>query len=283
MRPPTGRSSPGNASSCGRRSRTRRISTTRRFTDAPIHDAPIQDTPAAAAGEGEVGIRTTGDDETLWPPDPAADAGTRPSTDGLPAAELDPVRLGTSTRRLDEEFVPFVTDVIGTRAALEVQSSPRKRHLVEELMRRIVETEGPLSTGRLARLVGHAHGLTRVTEDRAAELRRVIPTDLRRDPEEGFVWPKERDPLRWRGFRQYAGRLKERPLEEVALREIANAHVFVANTAMGISLDELLQETYRLFGGTRVSAPVRTRLEAALAVATADGRLAVTGGIVVPR
>ncbi|WP_295696391.1 DUF3320 domain-containing protein [Lapillicoccus sp.] len=207
----------------------------------------------------------------------------RPPTDGLPADELDPVRLGSSARRVDEEFAPYVTDVIGTRSALEVQSSPRKTALVGDLMRHIVEIEGPVSTGRLARLVGHAHGLTRVTEERAAELRRVVPSDLRRDPEEGFVWPESRDPLRWKGFRRYAGPLKERPLDEVALREIANALVFVADTAMGISLDELVKETYRLFGGNRVTPPVRARMETALAVATGDGRLAVTGGLVVPR
>ncbi|MEO7060143.1 MAG: DUF3320 domain-containing protein, partial [Lapillicoccus sp.] len=265
--------------------------------DAVIADL-VRETHAAAQrpqGVGErvvVGARSPVQDAATTGPSEASGAGVTPegpasetiaSPDLYLPQELDPVGLATTNARLDEDYVPFVTDVIGTRSALEVQASPRKRRAVEDLMRRIVATEGPVSPGRLARLVGHAHGLTRVTEDRAAELRRVIPAELRRDSEEGFVWPESRDPLRWKGFRRYAGSIKDRPLDEVALREIANAMVFVADTAMGISLDELVKETYRLFGGSRVTAPVRTRMDSALAVATADGRLAVTGGVVVPR
>ena len=108
----------------------------------------------------------------------------------------------------------------------------------------------------------------------------MIPTDLIRDPEEGFLWPAERDPLRWNGFRTWAGTLKERPLEEIPLREIANAHAAIARSAMGIEVDELLRQTLRTFNGTRLTDAPRQRLAAALTLAQQLGQVHVGGGVV---
>jgi hypothetical protein len=200
----------------------------------------------------------------------------------LTAQEADPIGLGTAASGMEEDYVPYVTDVIGRRSALDAVAAGRGVHRVQELMREIVDVEGPVSTGRLARLVAHAHGLTRVVDDRVAQLSGIVPADLRRDAEEGFVWPERRDPLRWRGFRRHAGPVKERPLEEVALREIGNAMVYIASNAMGIGVDELFKETYRIFGGNRVTPSTKDRLTAALEVVTRERRLAVVGGVAVP-
>ena len=121
-----------------------------------------------------------------------------------------------------------------------------------------------MSPTRLAKLVAHAYGLSRVLDDRVVQINRAVPVDVRRDPEEGFVWPPGRDPLRWRGFRRTTGPAKERPLDDVALREIGNAMASIAEHAMGITRDELAKEAYRVFGGTRVTPTARERLDRAL-------------------
>jgi len=114
------------------------------------------------------------------------------------------------------------------------------------------------------------------------QINRAVPGDLRRDPEEGFVWPERREPLRWRGFRRTTGVVKERPLDDVALREIGNAMASIAEHAMGITRDELAKEACRVFGGTRVTPTARERLDRALDVVVREGRVQVVAGIVVP-
>jgi hypothetical protein len=195
----------------------------------------------------------------------------------------DPIWLVSATTDLEESYVPFVTDVIGRRSTLDSLPGGRYVGEVQAVIRDVVETEGPVSPTRLGRMVAHAYGLSRVLDDRVVQINRAVPEDLRRDPEEGFVWPPRRDPLRWRGFRRTTGPAKERPLDDVALREIGNAMASIAEHAMGITRDELAKEAYRVFGGTRVTPTARERLDRALEVIVRDGRVQVVAGVVVPR
>jgi hypothetical protein len=165
----------------------------------------------------------------------------------------DPLGLGSVNGLVEEPFVAFVSDVVGRRSALDALPSGRALGEVQTVIRDVVDTEGPVSPTRLAKLVARAYGLNRVLDDRVVQINRVIPADLRRDPEEGFLWPEARDPLRWKGFRRTSGPTKERPLDDVALQEIGNAMVSIAEHAMGITRDELAKEAVRVFGGTRVT------------------------------
>ncbi|GAA1899540.1 DUF3320 domain-containing protein [Lapillicoccus jejuensis] len=234
--------------------------------DAPVEDDPPQD--AVVADELPPQDTLFGDEALLGaPPAPP------------PAAEADPLGLDGDAGGVAEPFTPYVPPSIRPRAALDGLTTPRRTAAVAVVIREVVEAEGPVSRSRLGRLVAGAHGLTRVTADRQSRLDAVVPGDLRRDAE-GFVWPPERDPLRWEGYRTWDGPPRERPLDDVAVRELANALVDVVLRSMGIGEDELLRETARLFGVGRVTAPVRERLGAALQDAVRDGRLAVRGGVV---
>ena len=159
-------------------------------------------------------------------------------------SSADPIGLVTAANGLEEPYVPFVSEVIGRRNALDSLPGGRYVGEVQAVIRDVVETEGPISPTRLAKLVARAHGLSRVLDDRVAQINRAVPADLRRDPEEGFVWPERRDPLRWTGFRRTTGAAKDRPLDDMALREIGNAMASIAEHAMGITRDELAKEAY---------------------------------------
>ncbi len=286
-----------------------RVATTTVGDGAGPQDVPVQDTPAQdglGAQDGPDPLDGAGPQDGPGPldgpgPGTLADAVANAATDLYPADEADdppagppgipglsdtksdPVGLTAGSTRLEEAFVPFVSDVVARRSALDGLGSGRGVAAVQALVRDVVETEGPVSMARLARLVARAHGLTRVVDHRVTQIAQVVPRDLRRDPEEGFVWPERRDPLRWRGFRRYDGLLKDRPLDDVALREIGNAMAHLVGTAMGIGVDELVKETFAVFGGARVTAPVRARMTTALDLAVREQRVLVVGGVVVPR
>jgi len=162
------------------------------------------------------------------------------------------------------------------------QTRPARRQ-VQQLITEIVELEGPVSIERLARLVAACHGISRVVDSRLADIRSVVPESIRRDPEEGFCWPQARDPLRWQGYRRTAeGGLKDRPLDDVALREIVNAAAFIVRNAMGISTEELIKELVRVFGGSRVTAPLKARISTAIELGARMQILRVSGALVVP-
>lgn len=106
-----------------------------------------------------------------------------------------------------------------------------------------------------------------------------MPDGVRRDREEGFCWPASRDPLTWLGFRT-SDDLKARALADISLVEIANAMASVAAQAMGIGVEELSRQTYKLFGGNRLTEPARERLAAALQVGISRRRLVERGGVI---
>ncbi len=174
----------------------------------------------------------------------------------------------------ESDFGPFPSSVLE-----RLDDDPRAREQVADLINAIVEESGPISMERLGRRVVKAYGRTRLVGDRLAQLRAMVPQSVRRDREETFLWPADRSPQDWTGFRA-SDDLKSRPLTDIALIEIANAMAYVAGQAMGIGEDELCKQTYKLFGGNRLTGAARERLAAALRVGVARERLAVRGGVV---
>ncbi len=199
------------------------------------------------------------------------------------ADPADPVGLERAEPSAAEPFLPYSPALVGVARDLDALAASRRGRQVQDLIRAIVQAEGPIAPARLARHVAHCHGLTRVQGTRQADILRLVPADLRRDAEEHFVWPSGRDPLLWRGYRGYDGPPKERPLEEVAVIEISNALCDLAHRAMGISVEELFKEATRAFGGTRVTEAIRARLGRALDHSVRTERLAVAGSVVMPR
>jgi hypothetical protein len=183
-----------------------------------------------------------------------------------PPADLEPY--------VESEPGPFPSSVLE-----RMDHDPRARREVVEVMRQIVEESGPISVERLGRRLVKAYGRTRLVDHRLAQLRALLPDDVRRDREDGFCWPRTRDPLDWTGFRVSAD-VKARPLPDIALLEIVNAMAYVAGQAMGIGTDELYRQTYKLFGGNRLTEPVRSRLADALRVGVARERLVDRAGVI---
>jgi hypothetical protein len=182
--------------------------------------------------------------------------------------------MGSPEMYRESDLGPFPASVLE-----RLDDDPRARQQVVEVMTEILQESGPISVERLSRRLVKAYGRTRLVGDRLAQLRSMVPHDVRRDREEGFLWPAGRSPQDWTGFR-VSDDLKARPLGDIALIEIANAMASVAAQAMGIDEDELFKQAYRLFGGSRVTEPVRERMTQALEVGVARERLATRGGVV---
>ncbi|MGV8896271.1 MAG: DUF3320 domain-containing protein [Rhodoglobus sp.] len=190
--------------------------------------------------------------------------------------EASTLRVPSVTSANQREFEPWLARAAGGVDTLDRLPSGDATARVEEVIREIVHTEGPVHLVRLAKLTASAFGLERVAQSRMVRIVQCIPSDLRVKNDRVYLWPPNVDPTDWHLFRRSAMG-SDRPLEHVHPTEIANAMVAMCIRDGGLFEDELRRETLRMFGVVRMTANMAALLDAALKVALETGRLELTG------
>ncbi|BBX09940.1 DUF3320 domain-containing protein [Mycolicibacterium aichiense] len=196
-----------------------------------------------------------------------------------PSAASAPVSVRRHADLAD--YSPWMPVVIGGVSVLdEIHTSYNRSHVVK-IAESIIETEAPVHKDRLARLVGGAFGLSRVSEDRKRAIQRVVPQEYARADDADFYWSTGTEPQMWRTVRVPESG-ESRPIDEVSLVELGNAMVVVAEQSGGALKDDLKRQAMALFGVKRMGAGVAARLDSALERAVAVGKLRVlpTGVVV---
>ena len=165
--------------------------------------------------------------------------------------------------------------IIAGQEYLDYLQNPKIRDAVADLVQQLTETEGPVSKQRLAKFVASCFGYSRVVTSRVEAINGMRLDGHSRD-QEGFLYPHKTDP------RQYNDWQKSEPgfgrnASEISLREIGNAMVAIATAAQGVSLDQLVKETTRVFGIQKVSKDTAARFEQAVKLAFMQERLKVNG------
>jgi hypothetical protein len=168
-----------------------------------------------------------------------------------------------------------------TRETLDQIFDPREAAIVSAVAAEVIEQEGPIARDRLAHSVASAFGLTRVSKARADEILGTVPSWFASDEDGAFLWPAHRAPLSWRSFRRSSD-YGSRPIEDIALAEIANAMTALCTTAGGMNEEDLLRETLRIFGGKRITSGISARLLLAMNLALVQSRLHLDGEIIRP-
>lgn len=193
-----------------------------------------------------------------------------------PAAEGAESHSGDTVVDQAELFDPWEPADLLPRNRLDSLQNRAARNHVSGLIAEIVAHEGPIHTGRLARLVANAHGLTRVVQSRVAQIL-VLASAPDAD---GFLWPGAISPESWLGYRTDPH--QRRDIEEIAPVEIANAMAGVAQASGGLVEEQLYTETLDRFGFKRRTQRTAGPLERARELALRTGRLSSQGGYYVP-
>ncbi|MGV3769350.1 MAG: DUF3320 domain-containing protein, partial [Sphingobium phenoxybenzoativorans] len=129
-----------------------------------------------------------------------------------------------------------------------------------ELIARIVAAEAPLSDTQLVQRVARFHGFQRagrIIRERVMGLavkRHHVESDILGGV---CIWPDVVTQQQWQGYRKPAGEDAMRMIEDIPLIELA----FAAQETYG---DDIPLEVARLLGIRRLTAPARTRIEAAV-------------------
>ncbi|GAA3694476.1 DUF3320 domain-containing protein [Terrabacter ginsenosidimutans] len=176
------------------------------------------------------------------------------------------VGASASEKSARPRFTPANTESVGAKDVLDRLPERAAAGVVRAHVLDVIETEGPVETARLARIVARRFGLTTVRAARVDDIVRLIPrAQLRKSKKMGnFAWPVDLDPDVWSGYRR-ADEGASRTLDEVAPQEIANAMLAILEEHEIEYLDDLLRRTADIFGVTRLGVNVRTRLEAVFA------------------
>ncbi len=191
---------------------------------------------------------------------------TSASSASEPALFEVPGGASDSDEESGVQFTPAHMEIVGSKDVLDQLPDRAAASVVRAQVLDVIQTEGPVETGRLARIVARRFGLNTVRAARVDDIVRLVPkAQLRKSKKMGsFAWPVDLDPDVWNGYRRAAGSAS-RTLDEVAPQEIANAMLAVLEEHQIEHVDDLLRRTADIFGVTRLGVKVRTRLEAVFA------------------
>jgi very-short-patch-repair endonuclease len=138
----------------------------------------------------------------------------------------------------------------------------------------LLQAEGPVVLDRLARTLGAAWGLTRMTNRVRERIRLALPPTALVRGEQVFADAAQANAFR--GFRVPVpgDDATERAIEDVPAVELANAIVWLLRQHQALAADDLARETARCFGIARLGNVVRDTMNAAIeAVLAADRAL----------
>ena len=169
-------------------------------------------------------------------------------------------------------FTAWGTTIYGTVKDLDQLPSPRAVEKVRNVMRNIIQAEGPVHKTRLVKLVAESFGLSKVHAARSEAILRHLPTEFVRKSDRSCAWPTSIDPDGWRVARQSSPG-DGRNLDHVALEEIANAMAIVAELSGGMGREEIKREALGVFGGKRMTEGISSRLDKAIERGVKTGRI----------
>lgn len=176
-------------------------------------------------------------------------------------------------------YQPWTVRRLGSIEVLDTLYSRRSASVVREVMRSIIEAEGPVHHERLGKLTCAAFDLSKVNAQRIASVLRLLDSEAHQRDVDGFVWDASIDREAWDAFRPNGPEVLRKP-DHISVVELRNAMVEIVRLSGGIAIDELHQETLRTFGGKRRTTGITARLNQGLQYGVDSGRLELRGELV---
>lgn len=206
----------------------------------------------------------------------------RVETPSTGALVLDKSAVGINIEDIEPfaELTPqLVTD---DKSLLQYTENPEVKRVITESIDFLTRVEGPVHPDRAVSYIAKCFGLSHVRSARSAEILKAIPRARFTRDKEGFVYP---DGVSISSFTTWKRKNKGAPrdIAMISLTELSNAMRDLCNRTHGLERDELLRQTMLAFGPTTLSAPIRKRLEQAVAFAETRGLISLDGDHYVPK
>ncbi|MEQ1507964.1 MAG: DUF3320 domain-containing protein, partial [Myxococcota bacterium] len=208
-----------------------------------------------------------------------ADEPTDPGEDDAPELVIPPAKPEPERYRT-ERYVyaspAFVSD--DPKSLHDADQLDALRRVVQE----VIDVEAPLHVAELTRRVGAAFGVLKVT---AKAQRRVVSIAKKLSPpsvvRDTFVWRAGEDPATYDRVRGPAPDGTLREAEHLPPEEVAAAAAIVLTDNLAMPHADLVRETARLFGLSRMGRKIAEGMAVGIAMLVDRGRAEVQGDRVV--
>lgn len=173
----------------------------------------------------------------------------------------------------------LVTD---DKSMLQYTDHPEIKRVISECIVILTNLEGPVHPDRAVNHIAKCFGLSHVQTARSAAILSSIPRARFTRDDEGFIYP---DGLTISSFKSWrrANKGAPREISMISQTELGNAMRDLCERTHGLEKEELLRQTMLAFGPKTLSAPIRKRLEQALAFTTTRGLITLEGEHYVPK
>ena len=153
---------------------------------------------------------------------------------------------------------------------------PQYRRLILDALEQTVTQEGPISESLLIRRVVQSFGITRAGSRLQGHIHSLLTqTKLKTTSQQGqsFYWPRSQSSKDYTAFRTSDEADYKRDAKELPVQEIANAAFAVLRQQVGLPADDLIRESARLLGYTRMGSALRQAMEDGISYGVRQGIL----------
>ena len=145
---------------------------------------------------------------------------------------------------------------------------------IAKMVERVLQAEAPIEESLLKRRVFECWGLTRETPrvtERFEEVFRNYPMKQTTSGGKNFIWLDNMNPLTYSIYRVPAEGDKKRSVEQIPAEEIINAVKEILDKNVALAKDDLMKETVKIFGYTRVNEASAQMVNVAISYAEQRG------------
>ena len=138
---------------------------------------------------------------------------------------------------------------------------------IQTAFRRIIDTEAPISRKALYRKVLAAWNVTRLTPKTEARLDSILAkleVKYTREGDNVFCWKTVQDPVAYAIYRTEDSSGNKRTMDEISYYEIVNAITEVLEEQIGLARKDLVRETAKKFGYSRLGTVIENSIEASI-------------------
>lgn len=170
---------------------------------------------------------------------------------------------------------PYVSADIGVMGSSEDYYLAQNRDKISKVAAEIIATEAPISQKQLMKKVLGAWSITRVgakVEGIFLDVVNEIPNNITADEDRVFVWAKEQDPAAYEFYRVEGAEDAKRGMDNTPSQEILNAAGEVLAQQISLSEADLIRETAKKFGYTRVAGTTESVIAYAVKKGVSTGR-----------
>lgn len=171
---------------------------------------------------------------------------------------------------------PYINAPVMIRGNAEAFYLPQSKAAVKKAAEEIISVEAPISRKQLMKKVLNEWSITRS----GSKVERIfidavsgISVNMTTDSDRAFYWRNDQNPDKYEGYRVDGTESGKRSMDDIASQEIINAVTEVLCEQISLSETDLIRETAKKFGYSRMGGVIESTVEYAVRTGISKGKL----------